>query len=132
MSERLELVRAYIAAVERFDVADMVGCVEPDMVFIEMPNLVNVKGTHRDLAAMKEGLPKGRQILRSQSYDFIEVTEAAERLIVEARWQGIVAIPLGGLKPGDAMVAHICMMFRFRDGRIVEQKNYDCYEAFGG
>ena len=31
---------------------------------------------------------------------------------------------------GDAMVAHICMVFALRDGRIVAQRNYDCYEDF--
>jgi ketosteroid isomerase-like protein len=39
-------------------------------------------------------------------------------------------VPLGRLKPGDAMIAHICMVFTVKDGRIVAQRNYDCYEEF--
>jgi hypothetical protein len=31
---------------------------------------------------------------------------------------------------GDIMVAHLCMVFRLKDGRIIEQRNYDCYEDF--
>lgn len=34
------------------------------------------------------------------------------------------------VQPGDTMVAHICMVFTLRDGRIVAQNNYDCYEDF--
>ena len=46
------------------------------------------------------------------------------------RWEGILDVPLGRLQPGDAMVAHICMVFTLRDGKIVRQVNYDCYEEF--
>jgi len=28
------------------------------------------------------------------------------------------------------MVAHICMIFTLKDGRIVGQANYDCYDDF--
>lgn len=28
------------------------------------------------------------------------------------------------------MVAHICIVFTVRDGRIFLQRNYDCYEDF--
>ena len=39
-------------------------------------------------------------------------------------------MPVGKLQPGEALVAHICMVFRLQDGRIIEQRNYDCYEDF--
>lgn len=128
--DNLGVVKAYLAAVERFDVEAMVGCLAPEMLFVEMPNLINPAGSRRDLTVMKEGLPKGRQILQRQSYGLGEIIAAGDRLVVEARWEGVLAIALGALKPGDTMVAHICMIFRFKDGLIVEQRNYDCYDRF--
>ena len=51
-------------------------------------------------------------------------------VVVETRWEGVLNVPLGRLQPGDSMVAHICMIFTLEDGRIIAQKNYDCYEDF--
>ena len=40
------------------------------------------------------------------------------------------AAPARAQNAGDAMVAHICMVFTLRDGRVIAQRNYDCYEDF--
>jgi len=56
---------------------------------------------------------------------------SGDKVVVETRWEGVLAVPLGTLKPGNTMVAHICMVFTVRDGRVIAQHNYDCYEDFG-
>ncbi len=124
------LVRAYLRAVEQFDVEAMSQCLDPEIVVIELPNRVNPRGSRRDLPALRAGLPKGRQILREQHYLIEDVLEAGDRLVLQGRWEGVLAIPLGRLVAGDTLTADICMHFRCRQGRIVEQRTYDCYEDF--
>ena len=83
------------------------------------------------LSAKSKTVPASRA---SQGTDHRSADEtihgAGDMVTVETRWEGIVNVPLGTLKPGDAMVAHICMVFTLRDGMIVRQVNYDCYEPF--
>ena len=55
---------------------------------------------------------------------------SGDKVVVETRWEGVLAVPLGALKPGDTMVAHIRMVFTLRDDRVIAQHNYDCYEDF--
>ena len=127
-----EIVRAYIAAVERFDEAGAFALLHPDMRFHELPNRIRPKGGVDDLAAMQAGFRRAAEgkVLRAQRYNFSDVIEAGDRVVAEARWEGDLAVPVGKLQPGEALVAHICMVFRLRDDRIIEQRNYDCYEDF--
>lgn len=125
-----DLVRAYLAAVERFDVEAVAALLDPAMEQREMPNLLYAAGQTRDRARMLEDLPKGMRVLRSQRYEIGSLTAGGDRVVVEARWEGVLAVPLGRLQAGDSMVAHIAMVFECRDGRIVGQRNYDCYEPF--
>ena len=53
-----------------------------------------------------------------------------DRVAVEARWTGVLAVTVGTLAAGVEMKASFAMFFRFRDGRIAMQRNYDCFEAW--
>lgn len=128
----VEIVRTYIAAVESFDEAGAFALLHPEMMFHELPNRIRPKGGVDDLAAMRAGFRRAAEgkVLRGQRYLIGEVIEADDRVIVEARWEGDLVVPVGRLQPGDTLVAHLCMVFRLRDGQIIEQRNYDCYEDF--
>ena len=41
-----------------------------------------------------------------------------------------LAIPFGTLTAGSEMRCHSAMFLEFRDGRIVAQRNYDCFDAW--
>lgn len=127
-----EIVHAYIAAVEGFDEAGAFALLHPEMRFHELPNRIRPKGGVDSLEAMRVGFRRAAEgkVLRGQRYIIAEVIEAGDRVVVEARWEGDLVIPLGRLQPGDMLVAHLCMVFRLQDGRIIEQRNYDCYEDF--
>lgn len=127
-----EIVRAYIAAVESFDEEAAFALLHPEMMFHELPNRIRPKGGVDDLAAMRAGFRRAAEgkVLSAQRYIIAEVIEANDRVVVEARWEGDLVIPIGRLQPGDTLVAHLCMMFRLKDRRICEQRNYDCYEDF--
>jgi ketosteroid isomerase-like protein len=128
----VEIVRTYIAAVESFDEAGAFALLHPEMMFHELPNRIRPKGGVDDLAAMRAGFRRAAEgkVLRGQRYLIGELIEADDRVIVEARWEGDLVVPVGRLQPGDTLVAHLCMVFRLRDGQITEQRNYDCYEDF--
>jgi ketosteroid isomerase-like protein len=128
----VEIVRTYIAAVESFDEAGAFALLHPEMMFHELPNRIRPKGGVDDLAAMRAGFRRAAEgkVLRGQRYLIGELIEADDRVIVEARWEGDLVVPVGRLQPGDTLVAHLCMVFRLRDGQIIEQRNYDCYEDF--
>lgn len=127
-----QIVRTYIEAVQRLDEPAVFALLHPDMRFHELPNRIRPRGGVDDLAAMRAGFRRAAegQVLSAQRYMLDAVIEAGDRVIVEARWEGDLVIPLGRLQPGETLVAHLCMIFRLSGGRIIEQRNYDCYEDF--
>lgn len=133
MTDNVEIVRRYVEAVTRFDADAAAALLHPDMHFHELPNRIRPAGGVDDVAKMMAALRRAGEgkVLTAQRYIMSEAIAAGDRVVIEARWEGDVAIPIGRLQPGDTMVAHICMVFRLVDGRIVEQRNYDCYEDFG-
>jgi ketosteroid isomerase-like protein len=130
VDENIATVRRLITAIEGFDLETVGQLYHPDVVQTEHPNRLYAKGQVRDRATMLRDLPKGKTVLRSQRYPIDSIVGAGDRVVVEMRWEGILAVPLGTLQPGDAMIAHICMVFTLRDGQVVAQSNYDCYEPF--
>lgn len=43
----------------------------------------------------------------------------------------MLAAEVMNLPAGSEMKAYVAMFLRMPDGKIVEQRNYDCYPAFG-
>lgn len=129
-ARNMEVVRTYLGAVERLDVEAAAACLDPVIEQVERPNRLYKDGQVRGFEQVMRDLPRAAQVLQRQSYDVATVFASGEQVVVEARWEGIVNVPLGRLMPGDAMVAHIAMIFTVKDGKIVRQVNYDCYEDF--
>lgn len=75
-------------------------------------------------------LARGKQMLRAEHYELVEATAAGDRVALQVRWTGVLAVPVGVLLPGDEMVCESGIFLRFEGDRIAEQHNYDCFEDF--
>jgi ketosteroid isomerase-like protein len=103
---------------------------DPEVIFEELPNRVTPKGGRADLAAMRAGAERGQALLASQTYEVLGGFAAGAQVVLEVKWTGVLKIALGSLAPGDALTAQCAMIFELRDGRILRQRNYDCYAPF--
>ena len=103
----------------------------PDVVFKEFPNRISPQGRVSRPAEMRVAYEKGRQLMKSQKYDVKRIVEAGEDMAIELEWTGFLAIPVMGLPEGSEMKAFVAMFLTFREGKIVSQRNYDCYPPFG-
>lgn len=124
--------RQYLQAVGALssyeEVADFCSA---DMVFHEFPSRIAPEGRTRHAQELREGFAKGKQILKSQTYDVKRIVEAGDEVAIEVEWTGILSVTVMNLPAGSAMKAFVAMFLTFRDGKIVSQRNYDCYPPFG-
>ena len=102
----------------------------PDVIQEEFPNRIFAQGARRDLAKMLEGAERGRQIMASQRYEIRNIVASGDHVALEILWLGTLAIAFGTLAAGSELRAHIGVFIEFRDGKIVAQRNYDCYEPW--
>lgn len=127
----LALVRRYLKALEDGGTgAALAGFFTDDLIQIEHPNRLKPNGDRRDREAMKRDAGTGAKILARQRYDVVNALEEGDRVAIEVRWEGEMALDAGPLKAGTTLVVHSAMFFTFRDGRIASQRNFDCVEPF--
>ncbi|MDX2592004.1 nuclear transport factor 2 family protein [Streptomyces sp. WI03-4A] len=100
----------------------------PDMVHTQLPNSLFPRGLERDLAATLAASTQARTLLAGQQYEVINAVASGDQVALEVKWSGTLAVSFGELPTGHVMRAHIAAFLEFRDGKIIAQRNYDCYE----
>jgi ketosteroid isomerase-like protein len=81
---------------------------------------------------MLEGSELGLQIIRDQHYDVHTFIEHGDHVAVQLTWTATVATDLGKVAAGTPLVAQVGAFYVFRDGLILRQSTYDCYEPIAG
>lgn len=129
--ELLEITRQYLAALEQMATGDALArFFSPDVVQEEFPNRLVPQGARRDLAALLEGAARGKQLMAAQRYELLSTMVEGERVAIEVQWSGTLAVPVGTLAAGDQMRARFAVFLEFRDGKILRQRNYDCFDPW--
>lgn len=129
-SHLVDIVRKYFAAIETGDPEANLQFFAADVVQEEFPNRLVPNGAKRDLAALREAAQRGKKVMVKQRYELLNAVAHGDQVAVEARWIGALAVPFGSLPAGGEMTARFAIFLEFRDGRIVRQRNYDCFDPF--
>ncbi len=129
-ADLLTIVRAYFDAIEAGDPEGSLAFFAPDVVQEEFPNRLLPNGATRDLAALHEAAIRGSKVVTTQRYEILSAVVSGNRAAVEARWTAALSVPLGSIPAGGQMTARFAIFLQFRDGRIVRQHNYDCFDPF--
>jgi ketosteroid isomerase-like protein len=125
----LELTRAFLRSFETRD-GSATGYYAPDVVQREFPNQLSRQGAIRDLAGLRVSHERGLQSVRDERYELVHAVEQNDTVALEVTWTAVLNVGFGTLAPGDTMTAHLGMFLTWRDGKIVSQRNYDCFEPF--
>jgi ketosteroid isomerase-like protein len=128
-SEHERLVRDLLDAIARDVPAEEVAAYwHPDAEQVEYPSIMRPSGHTRGLAEMLEGYHAGSGLLRQQRYDVRTVVDDGEQVAVQLTWTATTAVDAGTIPAGTDLVAHVAIFYAFRDGKILRQSSYDCYE----
>jgi hypothetical protein len=129
-STNLEKARCYLKALEDGIFSDISAMFAPGMVVEQLPNRIYPKGIRASLSDMAAGFEKGKTLFSSQSYQILNAVENSNLIALEVLWTGRLAVSFGNLPAGGEMRAHSAMFLEFQKGKIVTQRNYDCFEPW--
>lgn len=119
----------YHQAVSRFAASEeLAAFFHPDAVHTQLPNALFPDGTVRHLPDLITATRQGHKLLAEQHFEVINAVATGAQVALEATWSGTLAVSLGDLSAGQVLRAHIAAFLEFRDGKIIAQRNYDCYE----
>ncbi|MCB9330966.1 MAG: nuclear transport factor 2 family protein [Lewinellaceae bacterium] len=126
-----QIAAAFIQTLQnRKSAEELMSFYHPDIEQIEYPNTLTKNTTIRKLNDLKLAAEKGKQVLQKEEYQILNSYTIGNTVILEALWTGTLAIPLGNIPVGGQMKAHFAQFFEFKDGKIIRQRNYDCFEPF--
>jgi ketosteroid isomerase-like protein len=131
-SSNVARVHQYLQAVAAMGALETVAdFLASDVVFHEFPNRIAPQGRVRHFGDLHAAYEHCRKLLQSQEYKVQRIVEAGDEVAVELEWSGVLAVPVMNLPAGSEMKAFVAMFLTFREGKIVSQRNYDCYPPFG-
>jgi ketosteroid isomerase-like protein len=126
----LRRAREYLNSIGREDELGGLRFFADDVVQIEFPNRLLPNGATRDLAALRDAAERGRKVMSAQRFEVVNAIASGDQVAVEALWTGTLAVPLGSIPVGGQMRARFAIFLTYRDGRIVRQHNYDCFDPW--
>ena len=68
--------------------------------------------------------------MATQRYEVLNAVACGDQVALEVRWTGTLAVPFGNIPAGGQMRARFAVFLEFRDGKILRQRNYDCFEPW--
>jgi ketosteroid isomerase-like protein len=129
--DSLALVRRYLAAVEGGATGDALAAFyAPGVVQEEFPNRLMPAGARRDLAAILDAAVRGQRVLSSQRFVILNAVARGAEVALEMEWTGTLAAALGTLPVGGQMRARFAQFYELHEGKIVAQRNYDCFDPW--
>jgi len=123
----LDKVRRYLKAIEDGDAAYVLSLFSPDAYVEQLPNKIYPQGIRTSVSQIPEAFEKGRKIFSRQTYQIKNEAMNGNTVALEVVWTAKLAIPFGSVTAGSELRAHSAMFIEFRDGKIVAQRNYDCF-----
>jgi len=127
----LETARAYIKSLESMPVGEeLAGYFDPAVIAEEFPNRLNAKGVRSDLNAILESAIRGKALMAGQIYNITHELETGDTVAFEVEWSGKLAVHVGSIPAGETMFAHFAVFIQFKDGKIISQRNYDCFDPW--
>lgn len=102
----------------------------PDVMQIELPNRLNPKGVISNAEQIAERFSKSRKLLKMQNYEIENDVVKDDLVVLQIKWTGVLAVSVGTLGAGQTMKGHFAMFFQFKNGQIIKQTNYNCFEDF--
>ncbi len=130
-SDNIEIARRYLKAIEQGATgATLARFFAPNVVMELFPNRLAPQGSRSGLAEMLEAAEGGQKALSSQHYEIKHDVASGDTVALEVLWVGTLAISIAGLSPGSQMRAHFAVFLEFRDGKILAQRNYDCFDPW--
>jgi hypothetical protein len=100
----------------------------PGYVLVEHPNALRPAGRVATREEALGSLVAGRSLLAAQQLDVHELVAEGETVAVRATWRGVLATDFPGLPAGAGLRAEVAQFLTVRDGLLVRQETFDCYE----
>lgn len=128
-SENLAIARQYLKTIESgASPADLAQFFASEIIVEIFPSKFFPNGSRDNLAGILAAAERGKKVMSSQTFAVKNALASGDQVALEIDWTGTLAVPFQTIPAGGQMRAHFAAFLQFKDGKIISQRNYDCYE----
>lgn len=128
-AENLTRARQYLKAIESgASGEEMAQFFAPEVIVEIFPSKFFPNGSRSNLEGIRAAANRGKKVMSEQSYEIKNAIASGDQVALEIDWTGTLAVPFQTIPAGGQMRAHFAAFLQFKDGKIISQRNYDCYE----
>jgi ketosteroid isomerase-like protein len=127
-SENLALARQYLKAIESGSITELTQFFAPEVIVEIFPSKFFPNGSRDNLAGIRAAAERGKKVMSSQTFAVKNALSSGDQVALEIDWTGTLAVPFQTIPAGGQMRAHFAAFLQYKDGKIISQRNYDCYE----
>jgi ketosteroid isomerase-like protein len=124
-----DLTRAFLHSFETRDGSNA-SYYAADVIQREFPNAFTKAGATRNREALLRGMEAGKRSTSGERYEIVKLVAEGDEVAVEAIWTATLNVAVGSLAAGHTMRAYLAIFLTWREGKIIAQRNYDCFEPF--
>jgi ketosteroid isomerase-like protein len=128
-AENLATARQYLKSLETGATGDTLSqFLHPDVIVEIFPSKFFPNGSRDNLAGIRAAAERGKKVMSAQTYEIRNALASGDQVAIEIDWTGTLSVPFQTIPAGGQMRAHFAAFLHFKDGKIIRQSNYDCYE----
>ncbi|MCB2378563.1 nuclear transport factor 2 family protein [Hymenobacter sp. BT635] len=131
--QQLHTITTFLSLSESLetDPAAYAQVLHPEVEQIEYPNLLHKEIQRRSFTDILDNLRAGRELLLNPHFELHRAHACGDgTMVVEAHWHATLANDIGPLVRGQVLAAQFCMIFELKDGKIIQQRTYNCFDPF--
>jgi ketosteroid isomerase-like protein len=134
MPRKVDTIARYFRRFVRFsgEWKDYEEVLTTDFIQKEMPSPTNPQGLAINAAELMKRIPESRKTLAAQHFEVVNQLESDNQAFVEVVWTALLAADFGGFKKGKNIKSNVCMIFEFREEKILQQRIYDAHAYASG
>lgn len=99
-----------------------------DFSYKEQPNPANPKGLALNAEELIQRIAASRKQFAAQNFEIKTHLESDILAMAEVVWTALLAADYAGFKKGKTIRAGVCMVFEFREEKILSQRVYNSGE----
>jgi ketosteroid isomerase-like protein len=131
MSVLKEITERYFKALQDGATGEALAAFyDPEVIQEEFSNHLLPRGATRDLDHILKDAELGQSVMYGHHYRIESIVVEGSRVAVEFIWSGKLKISRGSLGAGTAMRGRFATFLEFRNGRVLSQRSYDCFEPW--
>jgi ketosteroid isomerase-like protein len=127
-AENLALAKQYLRTIEAGSTGELAQFFAPEVIVEIFPSKFFPSGSRDNLAGILSAAERGKKVMTSQTFAVRNALASGDQVALEIDWTGTLAVPFQTIPAGGQMRAHFAAFLQFKDGKIISQRNYDCYE----